>query len=816
MALDILLKKSGVEDKRPLASQLAEGEISLNYNEAGAFLTCRDSTGAIQQVGGVKISSSPPASPAKQTQWLNTDTLTLFVYDGTEWLAVAGAGGGGGGGDITAIVGNEGIDAKEVAGVVTLDLELVGGEDGLEFRSSKLAASIASSSTLGSVKIGTGLDVAADGTVTVLEGSANTLQEVTEAGNTTSESVLIGGTAADPKIELNADGLGEFAGGVKVTGGNISGGSGKERGLEVTCVSSADRLGIQITSNDDTFTSFVGFNSYSPGSVTNITHFDCSQSLSKSYGTVKGFAANFNLINGTTASYGFWSNFNIDTGPANYNFYAAGTAPSFLAGSTYIGGTTARNTFDLWKSTLTEDQLETLEAGTLVAPANVSLPGDGSFARQWYYDQQDEETQAELDAGTLEYPTHLAAATFTDTFALGDNTAINLFSNGSGEFSNNVTVGDGISSTEYGVNLDKRGIIQINRGSDQILIGRKDGAVTSELTAQGNLDLDGTVTSNFGAFGTGIDSRSVVVIGGVPNANVGGATGNASMLKINPKFTIKDSGGITAGVQGISVSPPADFAVDTENYRVMTALGGRGATNSPENSFGVFADASCANTGTVANYGFYSALSTGSASNFNFYAAGAAPSFLAGSTYIGGTTARNTFDLWKSTLTEYQLEALEAGTLVAPANVSLPGDGEFARQLYYDQQDEETQAELDAGTLEYPEHLLAANFVDNFALGDNTNINLLSTGEAHFAGNVGIGTCSPQAELDVNWKFAQINKPSDFWQAPYSYYDVADVGNLCTQGAYQVHLTSNGYRGADSKSVVTLELTVVLVHLKYS
>ena len=44
--------------------------------------------------------------------------------------------------------------------------------------------------------------------------------------------------------------------------------------------------------------------------------------------------------------------------------------------------------------------------------------------------------------------------------------------------------------------------------------------------------------------------------------------------------------------------------------------------------------------------------------------------FLRGSTYIGGTTARNTFDLWKSTLTEYQLEALEAGTLVAPANVS--------------------------------------------------------------------------------------------------------------------------------------------------
>ena len=63
-------------------------------------------------------------------------------------------------------------------------------------------------------------------------------------------------------------------------------------------------------------------------------------------------------------------------------------------------------------------------------PANVSLPGDGSFARQWWYDQQSAEDQALIDSGELEYPTHLAAATFTDTFALGDKTNINLNSNG--------------------------------------------------------------------------------------------------------------------------------------------------------------------------------------------------------------------------------------------------------------------------------------------------------------------------------------------------------------------------------------------------
>jgi len=113
-----------------------------------------------------------------------------------------------------------------------------------------------------------------------------------------------------------------------------------------------------------------------------------------------------------------------------YNFFSGGSSPNFFAGNTYIGGTTARNTRELWESLLTEEQKEELAAGTLVVPANVSLPGDGSFARQWWYDQQDEETQALIDAGELDYPEHFAATTFTDTFAFGDNTAINLLSSG--------------------------------------------------------------------------------------------------------------------------------------------------------------------------------------------------------------------------------------------------------------------------------------------------------------------------------------------------------------------------------------------------
>ena len=165
MAVQIILKNSSVEDKHPTPTQLANGELALNYNEAGAFLSCRDSAGNIQQVGGVKIEENAPLNPVKNTQWLKPSTLTLFIYDGTSWLPLSG--GGGGGGDIVNVIGGKGIDAEEIAGVVTLDVDLAGGDDGLEFNGNKLTASIATESSLGSVIIGNGIDVDSDGTISV-------------------------------------------------------------------------------------------------------------------------------------------------------------------------------------------------------------------------------------------------------------------------------------------------------------------------------------------------------------------------------------------------------------------------------------------------------------------------------------------------------------------------------------------------------------------------------------------------------------------------------------------------------------------------
>ena len=561
MAVRIILKNSNVEDKRPNVSQLENGEIALNYNEAGAFLTCKDTNGDIQQVGGVKINDVAPDSPPIQCLWFQPSSLTLFVYDGDSWLPVAGGGGGTpGGGDIKQIIGNQGIDADEIAGIVTLDVELDGTNCGLKFNSSRLSAEIASDSKLGSVKIGDHLSVVADGTTSVdiasesqrgvvkigdgidvaIDGtiSVDIPQTLIFRGSVDLNNPPSGQITPDPAVSgdayvvtLNAPSVANgwtgivgdsaIAGDLVVyngtewelisTGGTMQ---GVEGGAGITSTTSGgvatvavdagtglsfdgdDKLivdldsgdldgrylridagtfdqtvastgdttfsgltkhanGINLTGSDfkvlgsnSTAKIFPGFNNSSPQSVTvstvfpkvnsttlkNFTLYNAAfdeSSPNAALNEIVGYRAAGTLSgSGAGEAYGFHSELESVDGKQNFNFYAGEDAPNFFQGDTHIGGSISTTTRELWESTLTDEQKEELAAGTLIVPANVAIPADGEFARQWYYNQQDAETQALLDSGELEYPTHLAAATFTDTFALGDNTNINLNSNG--------------------------------------------------------------------------------------------------------------------------------------------------------------------------------------------------------------------------------------------------------------------------------------------------------------------------------------------------------------------------------------------------
>jgi hypothetical protein len=137
MAVQLIHKNSSVEDRRPQASQLTSGELSVNFNEAGPFLCCKDTAGNIQQLGGIKFNPDVPADAVIGTWWFNTATETLYVWNGSIWHQISNTGGGGGSG-ITEILGDDGIDAFVNGSIVTLNVDLAPSK-GLYFEADRLA-----------------------------------------------------------------------------------------------------------------------------------------------------------------------------------------------------------------------------------------------------------------------------------------------------------------------------------------------------------------------------------------------------------------------------------------------------------------------------------------------------------------------------------------------------------------------------------------------------------------------------------------------------------------------------------------------------
>jgi hypothetical protein len=94
VSLQIILKNSSVSGKEPLASQLANGELALNYNSAGPFITCKDSTGTVRRIAGVWINVTAPATPTPGEFWLDlsTNPPKLKIYKDTtdNWIDTSG------------------------------------------------------------------------------------------------------------------------------------------------------------------------------------------------------------------------------------------------------------------------------------------------------------------------------------------------------------------------------------------------------------------------------------------------------------------------------------------------------------------------------------------------------------------------------------------------------------------------------------------------------------------------------------------------------------------------------------------------------
>ena len=221
----------------------------------------------------------------------------------------------------------------------------------------------------------------------------------------------------------------------------------------------------------------------------------------------------------------------------------------------------------------------------LLAPANVSTPGDGSLRPSMVVRPTvSRRPSVLLTAGELDYPTeHLAAATFTDTFALGDKTNINLRSDGLGSFKNGLSVtGGSTDDIKSGLIASSNSLVLTARSTQVFRI--TDG-LNNSITNQPDVQLSTTNTS--------IDTVSIFTCEYHGENHIAGQT----LTGYKNKW-MEDVGGV-------------DFL----------------------NGFLSTTDVSQSTTGVVT--GFNSGIASSDAPNgsaYNFYAAGSAPSYFKGVT----------------------------------------------------------------------------------------------------------------------------------------------------------------------------------------
>ena len=301
---------------------------------------------------------------------------------------------------------------------------------------------------------------------------------------------------------------------------------------------------------------------------------DAQNNIEKSIGFYADAALSYTTR--TKLAYGFYSQL-AKVNPNAYNFYAEGIAPNFFAGDTFIGGSTAASTFELWKSTLTEEQLEQYTAGTFAIPANVSLPGDGTFARQWWYDQQSTEDQALIDSGELDYPSHFQAANFTDTFALGENTAINLHKDGSALFQGGnptISVGNKFDGDDnIACSTLYSGLLRVKRSTGantqtsvfESYYGAGD-IPTSRITAAGLGEFAGGVKVTGGSTG-GYFADGLLVGGSTNDAIIGFSNDARIRIRRNDNLTLAANSTKITGIGYISALLSDTHSVNTDDGR---------------------------------------------------------------------------------------------------------------------------------------------------------------------------------------------------------------------------------------------------------
>ncbi len=193
--MKIQLKRSSVLDsgvaKKPLPDQMQYGELAINYNSGDPTIFLKDSDNNIvgielNKLGTIEAGTIPPTEGNNIGDlFFNTSTNALLFWDGTEWVSLTtelGYTASSNGGTITNSAGSNAVLTlanQAFAGLMSSDdytkllntvgVELATPSNGLSLSSNnKLQANIATANGLGTVKIGSGIDLAPDGTISVV------------------------------------------------------------------------------------------------------------------------------------------------------------------------------------------------------------------------------------------------------------------------------------------------------------------------------------------------------------------------------------------------------------------------------------------------------------------------------------------------------------------------------------------------------------------------------------------------------------------------------------------------------------------------
>ena len=132
-------------------------------------LTCRakGEDDKVHSLGGVYIDSSAPSNPLPGRWWFDDVNSKLFLYDGSAWQVITGSGGGG---SSTTVVGGDGINVTTSGSTATVAVDLASAANGLVISSGELKAEIATTSSLGTVQVGSGLSITGAGVLSATGG----------------------------------------------------------------------------------------------------------------------------------------------------------------------------------------------------------------------------------------------------------------------------------------------------------------------------------------------------------------------------------------------------------------------------------------------------------------------------------------------------------------------------------------------------------------------------------------------------------------------------------------------------------------------